>query len=365
MAGSGIHVNDPGATDGGARVLTTTPASNDPGLVVRPIGTQVISGAVTIADGSDVTLGAISDAAVLDAAGTVNAHVRGIVKQLIAGIPVTNAGTFAVQASWASAQHVIVDSGAVTVTNATASNLKVAATLDAETTKVIGVTRSADGSGNLLTSTGSALDVNLKTSAASNLSTNVAQINGVTPLMGAGNTGTGSPRVTIATDQLTLPVGGTVASGASDTGNPVGVGGLALTAPPTAVSTTQRVRAMFDIYGKQIVRECLREDLANQATTITTSTAETTIVTADGTYKLDLYGLVLSNSSGTATNVTIKDSTSGTTRFTIYVPAGDTRGFTLPIAGAHKQNAANTNWTATSSASITSLFVTALTVRSL
>lgn len=41
---------------------------------------------------------------------------------------------------------------AVTATNATASNLKVAATLDAETTKVIGVTRTADGGGNLLTS---------------------------------------------------------------------------------------------------------------------------------------------------------------------------------------------------------------------
>ena len=35
---------------------------------------------------------------------------------------------------------------------------------------------------------------------------NVAQINGVVPLMGAGNTGTGSPRVTIATDQVVVPV---------------------------------------------------------------------------------------------------------------------------------------------------------------
>jgi hypothetical protein len=33
---------------------------------------------------------------------------------------------------------------------------------------------------------------------------NVAQINGVTPLMGAGNTGTGSLRVTLATDQAAL-----------------------------------------------------------------------------------------------------------------------------------------------------------------
>lgn len=39
-----------------------------------------------------------------------------------------------------------------------------------------------------------------------NSAVNVAQINGVTPLMGAGNTGTGSPRVTIASDQVTIPV---------------------------------------------------------------------------------------------------------------------------------------------------------------
>lgn len=37
-----------------------------------------------------------------------------------------------------------------------------------------------------------------------NQSVNVAQINGVTPLMGSGNTGTGSPRVTLATDQANL-----------------------------------------------------------------------------------------------------------------------------------------------------------------
>jgi hypothetical protein len=39
---------------------------------------------------------------------------------------------------------------------------------------------------------------------AANSAVNVAQINGVTPLMGTGNTGTGSLRVTIATDQTAL-----------------------------------------------------------------------------------------------------------------------------------------------------------------
>lgn len=46
-----------------------------------------------------------------------------------------------------------------------------------------------------------------------NQTVNVAQINGVTPLMGAGNTGTGSPRVTIATDQAALAGLGVGATG--------------------------------------------------------------------------------------------------------------------------------------------------------
>lgn len=43
-----------------------------------------------------------------------------------------------------------------------------------------------------------------------NQSVNIAQINGITPLMGAGNTGTGSPRVTIASDQASIPVAATL-----------------------------------------------------------------------------------------------------------------------------------------------------------
>ena len=44
---------------------------------------------------------------------------------------------------------------------------------------------------------------------------NVAQINGVTPLMGNGVTGTGSPRVTIASDNTAVAAAGQVATGAA------------------------------------------------------------------------------------------------------------------------------------------------------
>jgi hypothetical protein len=71
-----------------------------------------------------------------------------------------------------------------------------------------------DGSGNtqdIATDTSGELQVDVLTLPSVTVGTfpdnepfNVAQINGVTPLMGAGNTGTGSPRVTIATDQAAL-----------------------------------------------------------------------------------------------------------------------------------------------------------------
>lgn len=100
--------------------------------------------------------------------------------------------------------------------------------------------------------------------------------------------------------------------------------------------------------------------LSNQQTTITSSTAETTIVTADATYKLDLYGLILTNTSATATKVTIKDSTTGTTRMVFQVPATDTRGFMLPADSGHKQATVNNNWTATCGTSVASIEITAL-----
>ena len=68
---------------------------------------------------------------------------------------------------------------------------------------------SIDTSGNLRVSTGTV------TVTATNLSTNTAQINGVTPLMGNGATGTGSQRVTVANDSAARAVGGEGAVGSA------------------------------------------------------------------------------------------------------------------------------------------------------
>ena len=63
-----------------------------------------------------------------------------------------------------------------------------------------------------------ALDgANLKVHEQGTAAMNVSQINGVTPLMGAGNTGTGSQRVTIASDQAAIPITRTGVAGVSST----------------------------------------------------------------------------------------------------------------------------------------------------
>lgn len=160
-------------------------------------------------------------------------------------------------------------------------------------------------------------------------------------------------------------VSGDVAHDGVDAGEPVKIGGKALNAQPTAVAANDRVNAMFDIYGRQVGIAALREMKGAQKTQISSSTSETTVVTADATYKLDVYGVIITNTSATATEVTFKDSTTGTTRFIIAVPAGDTRGFMLPMDAGHNQNAANNNWTATCADSVAAIEITMMFVKNL
>ena len=59
--------------------------------------------------------------------------------------------------------------------------------------------------------------------------------------------------VAIASDQDTLAIGGAVAHDAADSGNPLKLGGKALTSDPTAVAAGDRVNAYFDAQGRLVV----------------------------------------------------------------------------------------------------------------
>ncbi len=219
-----------------------------------------------------------------------------------------------------------VNTGAVVVSSSALPALAATSTKQSDGSQK---TQIVDGSGNVIASTGNALDIN------------------------------------IASSEVSSATAGDVASGSADSGNPVKIGALAKTAWPTSVSDAQRVNLVASKSGSLMTAGAMREMKGAQKTTITSSTAETTIVTSDATYTLDLYGLIIANTSASNCKVTIKDSTAGTTRFIIQVPAADTRGFMLPVDSAHKQNAASNNWTATCGSSVADIEITAMYVKTL
>lgn len=87
-----------------------------------------------------------------------------------------------------------------------------------------------------------------------------------------------------------------------------------------------------------------------QQTTISNQT-ETTIVTGAADTRRSLQGIFVANTGSTAATVTIKDGTAGTTAMKLYCPATDNAGAMFPFPV--DQAAANTNWTATASATTT------------
>lgn len=157
---------------------------------------------------------------------------------------------------------------------------------------------------------------------------------------------------------LNAQVIGSTASGSSVTSNPVTLGGRAATALPTAVSDGQVVNEMLDKFGRGVMlNNAFRDIIASQTTTITSSTAETTIITAIASTFADLASIMVSNTSATAVRVDFRDTTAGSVLFSIYVPAGDMRGVNL--TSPWPQTSVNTNWTAQSSASVSDLRIAA------
>lgn len=217
------------------------------------------------------------------------------------------------------------------------------ATLSAETTKVIGVVRTADGSGNLLTSTTNALDVNLKTSSIT------------LPVSLTSTTITGTVAVT---ESGTWNVGSSSATGSAVPANAFYEAGIAKTSLPTAASDGNLTGTMVDKFGRQVVLTNSIRDLVNPITqlTLTSTTTETSLIAAVASTFNDVASLVVINTSATAVQVDFRDSTAGTIRLSLYVPAGDTRGIALPTP--LPQAAVNTAWTAKCGTSVASVIIT-------
>lgn len=169
--------------------------------------------------------------------------------------------------------------------------------LTAETTKVIGVTRTADGSGNLLTSTSNALDINLKTSSITlpvsiagtvtiagavtettldaALISQEATTSGVKGLTVFGAVTTAAPTYTTAkSDALSLTTGGALR------GDITTIAGTA----PTTVGKLDVKGADGDVFVRQATGTNLHTVI--DSGTITTLTGTTTLTPGTGASNL-------------------------------------------------------------------------------
>lgn len=153
------------------------------------------------------------------------------------------------------------------------------------------------------------------------------------------------------------------ATGGSATGSVVPANafyqaGNAATSLPTAASAGNLTGAMYDKFGRLVTLPNAMRDLVSPITqlTLTATTAETPLIAAVASTFLDLVSLVVINTSTSATQVDFRDSSGGTIRLSLYVPAGDTRGIALPVP--FPQSVVNQAWTAKCGTSVSSIIIT-------
>lgn len=172
------------------------------GAVTGSATVSVLTSSATAGGVANISGGAGDASAANQVAG--NASLTSIDGKMVAGSGATSAATQRVVAATDSPE--VAGIGGVSDAAATqGSTGSVSAKLRTVTSQLNSIDTKTPALGQAVMASSQPVVI---ASNQSNVPTNVAQINGVTPLMGAGNTGTGSPRVTLATDQAALPAHG-------------------------------------------------------------------------------------------------------------------------------------------------------------
>lgn len=134
---------------------------------------------------------------------------------------------------------------------------------------------------------------------------------------------------------------GNAASGASDSGNPIKIGGVAVNAEATAVTNGQRVNGVYGLEGKQIVLPWANKENFVSGNASATGTSDTSVIAAAGSgLKNYITSISVANSGSSATLVTIKNGSGGSTLWQLLVPAGANTALTLPVPIATSANTA-------------------------
>lgn len=158
-----------------------------------------------------------------------------------------------------------------------------------------------------------------------------------------------------------VSVSGAAADDAGVSGNPLLTGFEARQTNRTAVSNGDAVRGMADDMGRQVVTHHQVRDLVTDNNITLTTTSETTLLAAVASTFLDLTMLVITNSSSTATTVSIRDATAGTVRMVIDIAANG--GAVIPFPVPRPQTTTNNNWTAQLGTGVTSIHIYAQAVQ--
>jgi hypothetical protein len=181
---------------------------------------------------------------------------------------------------------------------------------------------------------------------AGSASSDVITVQGIasmTPILVTASIASAQTLATVTTvGTVTTLTGSGVASGSADSGNPHKIGGRASTGLSgiTLVSDGNRTDFLAAEDGAQYIRPLPAHPsdyFDASPTTITSSTSDTSIQASAGTGKRNyMTGIVIRNSSATATGVIIKDGSGGTAKAHIPVPAsgGCTIIFNPPLRGS-------------------------------
>lgn len=148
---------------------------------------------------------------------------------------------------------------------------------------------------------------------------------------------TGVTTVTTVTTVSTL-TGGGVAHDGADSGNPLKIGGRAVSAELAAVANNDRADFVTDLTGKQIVLPYSNPEnfVSGAITTAMTGTTSTSLVAAPGAgLRNYITQITVSNAHATVgTDVVIQDGSGGTTLYTLPAAAaygGASITFNVPL----------------------------------
>lgn len=156
-----------------------------------------------------------------------------------------------------------------------------------------------------------------------------------------------------------MMVQGPVASGVTAAGNPIQVGLVGQSSPPSLVLAGQLVQALADLQGRQVmVPHQVREACTDAYIAITNSVTETTLLSSGGAGILwDMVAIKIDNAGAVDAIAILRDTVGGSTRSAMFIKAGSANGIAFPTP--LRQATANTAWTVQSTASTSSLLVTA------